>query len=120
MSSIRSDRLYLDDIIASADAIARYLAGFDRDRFLSDEVMCDAVLRRLIVIGEAASRVSADLRARHPAVAWGSARDFRNFAVHGYFSLEWSIVWETAVSDVPKLRFAIATVRAVEFPEHDT
>lgn len=74
MSSIRGDRLYLDDIVASADAIARYLAEFDRDRFLSDEVMRDAVLRRLIVIGEAASRVSGDLRARHPAVAWGSAR----------------------------------------------
>lgn len=116
---MRADRLYLADIITAADAIARYLVGFDRDRFLADEVMQDAVLRRLIVIGEAASRVSSELRDRYEAIGWGDARDFRNFAVHGYFSIQWSIVWETAISDVPSLRDAVAAVHASEFPEEE-
>ena len=102
---MRHDRLYLGDIVGAADAIARFIADMDDDSdFFTDELRQSAILQKLIVIGEAASRVSDNLRAAHPEVEWADIVGFRNIAVHAYFSVKWEIVWVTATEDVPRLR----------------
>ena len=63
-----SDRL--DHLLAAADVIAGYLTGVDRERFSRECLLQDAVLRRLLVIGEAASRLSEAFRNQHPEVPW--------------------------------------------------
>ena len=113
---MRREELYLADIVETADAIARYLAGVDRDAFLKDEVKRDAVLYKLIIVGEAAARVSKALRKRHPQVQWDDVITFRNRAVHVYFGVKWEFVWAAATQDAPKLRGLVADVLAKEFP----
>lgn len=39
---------------------------------------------------------------------------FRNFAVHAYFAVSWSVVWVTATEDVPMLAEQIAAILAEE------
>ena len=46
---------YLLDMLRSAEAIQDYIRGCDREEFLRDAKTQDAVLRRLLVIGEAAA-----------------------------------------------------------------
>ena len=46
-------------------------------------------------------------RDRHQEVDWADIIGFRNIAVHAYFSVEWPIVWETAIGDMPALRTQI-------------
>jgi uncharacterized protein with HEPN domain len=65
---MRSDALYLADIVQAADAIARFVEGMDEPRFVGDDLVRSAVLHKLTVIGEAAARVSGDLRQSHPDV----------------------------------------------------
>ena len=113
---MRREELYLADIMEAADAIARYLGGVDQDAFLKDEVTRDAVLCKLIVVGEAAARVSKALRKRHPQVAWDDVITFRNRAVHVYFGVKWEFVWTAASEDAPKLRGLVADILAKEFP----
>ena len=115
---MRRERLYLLDILEAADALSRFLAGKDRAGFLADEVLQSAVLQKLTVIGEAASRLSSELRDRHPSVEWKEITGFRHLALHAYFSVQWPMVWEAAISDAPELRRQIAGVLAVEFPEN--
>ena len=55
---------YLLDILNSANAIGRYLAECDREAFLGDGKTQDAVLRRLMVIGEAAARLTEETCSR--------------------------------------------------------
>ncbi len=87
----RDDALYLDDVLAAIGPIRRTVGRHSFETFVANEDACDAVLLRLIKIGEAAAQVSPALRDRHPEVDWRSAIGFRNRVVHGYFAVTWSI-----------------------------
>ncbi|MBV8855475.1 MAG: DUF86 domain-containing protein [Acidobacteria bacterium] len=112
---MRRDDLYLSDIVEAAESIAAFLSGRGRDSFLQDDLLRSAVLHKLTVIGEAAARVSEDLRVRHPEVEWPDIVGFRNIAVHAYFVVDWSIVWETATQDAPQLRGQVLEILKSEF-----
>jgi len=114
---MRSDKLYLVDMVEAADHIGRFLLGISFERFEGDELRKSAVLQKLTVIGEAASRVSAELKQKRPEVGWQHIAAFRNMAVHAYFSVDWSIVWETATRNTPELRDRITRVLREEFPD---
>lgn len=67
---MRPDRLYLEDLISAAEAIDRFLKGQKESAFLEDEVLQSAILHKLAVIGEAANRLSMDLRNSNPGIEW--------------------------------------------------
>lgn len=79
---MRSDKLYLSDIVQAADSIARFVAGMDEERFVDDDLVCSAVLHKLTINGEAAARVSSELRQSYPEIPWADVVGFRNIAVH--------------------------------------
>ena len=97
-------------MVSGAEAVARYIAGQSREAFLEDERTQDAVLMKLVIIGEAASRIPEDFRLAHANVPWRQIAAFRNLAVHAYFALSWSQVWETASRSVPELRIQILEI----------
>lgn len=105
---MRPEILYLTDIVEAADAIARFLDGVEREQFLDDELRQSAVLQKLTVIGEAASRITAAYQHQHPEIHWRKAIALRNIAVHEYFSVSWDIIWATSTQDVPELRSRVA------------
>lgn len=89
---MRPEKLYLLDIIEAAEAISRFCAHVSEDEFLQDELRQSAVLQKLIVIGEAASRLPGDFRKRHNVIEWEDIVGLRNIAVHEYFAVLWQIV----------------------------
>ncbi len=46
---MRSEQLYLTDIVEAADAIARFLDGVDRDTFMGNDLIQSAVLQKLLI-----------------------------------------------------------------------
>ena len=111
---MRSDQLYLADVIEAIAAIDRFLEGIDQETFAASELHQSGILQKLIVIGEAVARVSKDLKGRHPAIPWRDIAGFRNIAVHEYFAVDWTIVWVTATRNVPLLRNRILEILRVE------
>jgi uncharacterized protein with HEPN domain len=95
------DRLY--HMVESAEAIASYLTGVERQAFLSQPILQDAVLRRLTVIGEAANKVTEGVKSRAAAIPWRRLIGFRNFVIHEYQRVDWTIVWDVAAHDLPAL-----------------
>ena len=112
---MRSEKLYLVDILEAADAIQRFIESTNEEAFLRDELRQSGVLQKLIVIGEAAARLPRDFQAKHPEIEWQDIIGFRNIAVHEYFAVMWQIVWETAITDVPLLREKISVILTNEF-----
>jgi uncharacterized protein with HEPN domain len=101
---MRHEKLYLLDIIESADHIAEFIEGKTFEDFQASELLKSAVVQKLSAIGEAAGRVSVDLRSRHADIPWAQIIAFRNILVHAYFGIEWDLVWLAATRRCPELR----------------
>lgn len=113
------EELYLQDIVESVGAIGRFLNNISKDDFLGSDLLQSAVLQKLSVIGEAASRISVELKNRYPETPWKQIVGFRNIAVHAYFSVDWEIVWVAATKNAPALREQILQILQNDFPDFE-
>ena len=77
---------------------------------LNDAKTYDAVLMNFMVIAEACKRISAELQTRHPQVAWQGVRRFRNYIAHDYFGMDIDIVWQSLITELPKLKVDLLRV----------
>ena len=102
---------YLQHIVDAIDSIQAYTACMDVDAFIADRKTCDAVIRNIEIIGEACNNVTkhhAAFATEHPSVPWGFAYEMRNALSHGYFNVDYGIVWQTVQHDLPNLRAQVA------------
>jgi uncharacterized protein with HEPN domain len=97
------DDAYLLDMILAARKVQKYTQGYDFERFENDEVLQDAIIRRIQVIGEAARKVSPEFKEVHPEIPWSDIIGMRHRLVHDYFMIISEKVWETVVTDIPAL-----------------
>jgi uncharacterized protein with HEPN domain len=111
---MRHDSLYLTDIVEAADHIAEFIGGTDFQTFQKSELIRSAVVQKLGLIGEAAARVSEELKTRHSDVPWPQIIAFRNILVHAYFGIDWDVVWRAARNRCPVLRERVAGILAGE------
>jgi uncharacterized protein with HEPN domain len=95
---VRDDRERLADVLAAIDRIRRHVQD-DRTRFDTDELLQNAVLHWIEIIGEAARGVSDKVRAAYPEVPWRVITDMRNRVSHGYFDIDLDVVWNTVTRD---------------------
>ena len=83
--------------------IQDYVSGASRQTFLGNTQLQDSVIRRLEIIGEAAGRVSRQLRDENPDVPWSEMRGMRNWVIHRYDDVDMDVVWETVEQNIPRL-----------------
>jgi len=114
---MRPEKLYLTDIVEAARAIEKFIMGEDLNEFEQNEMMNSAVLQKLTVIGEAASKLPKEFTKRFPEIPWADIVGFRNIAVHEYFAVRWNIVWVAASEEVPTLRDQIEQILHDEFTD---
>lgn len=94
----------LIDIIESMNRIDTYILGVEYDSFLNNQMLIDAVIRNLEIIGEAAKNVSNDVQGKYPDIPWRNMIGLRNILIHQYFGVDESIVWEVIKTDLPATR----------------
>ncbi|MGH7193159.1 MAG: HepT-like ribonuclease domain-containing protein, partial [Candidatus Saccharimonadales bacterium] len=75
----RDWRVWLDDILEGCRRIRTYTAGLDRDLLVANQLVYDAVLRNLEIIGEAAKRVPVDVRQQMPTIEWAKISGMRDW-----------------------------------------
>lgn len=106
----RDWRLYLDDLVNSCEKVIAFLQDKDLPVFASNDMLRDAVLRNLEVIGEAAAHLPDHVKAQAPGVDWMNIKGLRNIIVHRYFEIDEDVLWDVVVHEVPDL---LAKARAL-------
>jgi uncharacterized protein with HEPN domain len=91
------------DILLAARDIQEFAAGITRDEFANDTLVQSAVVFKIIVLGEAAKRLSDEFRLQHPQINWKQVAGMRDRCVHGYDDIDFDIVWQVITDDAPKL-----------------
>lgn len=101
---MKDDQVYLRHILDAVEKIETYLAGQTYKSFSNNNMIIDAVVRELEIIGEATNHLSDLLRENHPEIPWRDAIDMRNILIHEYFGVRTHLVWDTCKEDLPKLK----------------
>jgi len=104
--------LPLSDILESIERIQTYTRGVDYDSFSCNQMMIDAVIRNLEVIGEAAGKVPNEIQNKYPSIPWRKMIGLRNVLIHEYFGVDESIVWEVATTNLREVKPEI--LRAIQ------
>jgi uncharacterized protein with HEPN domain len=109
MRSDRGDRLLLLDML---DAIAEVERHFPSQRsiFDADPLLQSHLYRHVMIVGEAAWRLSKPLKARNPQIPWGRIEGMRHILVHDYFKVDWNILYSTARDNIPGLKTQIQAI----------
>ena len=74
----------------------------------------EAVLYNVVVIGEAAAELSADLRERHPQIDWQDLVDIRDRVSRGYFGVDTELARALVRHELPDLHVELSAVRVQE------
>lgn len=100
---MRRDDAYLLDILIAARKAIQFVEGIDRKQFEENELVQNAVMRPLEIIGEASAKISKDFRKSHTEIPWNEMVGLRNRLIHEYFRIDYGAVWDTIQKDLPNL-----------------
>lgn len=108
MTAAAQDRQtdYVRLMLSAASLVIDYTSGMTREAFLGDPKTQDAVIMKLLVIGELAAKLidaESALIAGNPEIPWQQMKGMRNRMAHGYFELDLDVVWDTVRTAIPAL-----------------
>jgi len=106
---VRDDTARLRDILEACELPIRE-TGPRLTELRSDPVIQAATQRWIEIIGEAASRLSDQVRDANPDIPWRSMIGMRNVLVHGYFDLDPAVVEAVVGRDIPMIARRIAEI----------
>jgi uncharacterized protein with HEPN domain len=99
----REIRDYVADMSRYAETAVRLVEGTTLEDLAADERTSLALERAIEILGEAASRIPPEWRARHPDPPWREMIGTRHRLAHGYFATELFILHEIATLLLPPL-----------------
>ena len=103
MDNIKTDSYYKKLVLSDIQKILEYSKDVTYEEFMSDELLIDAILFRLIQIVENIKNLSQDFKDSHKGIAWKEIISFRNRIVHDYGKTDYTIVYEVISNDLKDL-----------------
>jgi uncharacterized protein with HEPN domain len=104
------DLVSLHDIISAFELIASFLHGVEREAFDHSALIQSGVVRQIEIIGEAAKRLSDELRLQYTDIPWKQMAGMRDVLIHAYDSIDPDEVWNVATRDLPDICAKIGTM----------
>ncbi len=105
--SERVPKVTVIDLLNSIDKLLLYTKGKSYEEFIANDMIVDAVIRNIEVMGEAANRLPDNFIHQFREINWNKIIATRNRLIHGYDSIENKVIWDIIVNDIPKLKAQI-------------
>jgi uncharacterized protein with HEPN domain len=107
---MKHDQVFLKHILDEIDFLIRETEGKNFEEFIKDEILKRACSRSLEIIGEAVKNLSPDFKRQHKEIEWKKLSGLRDKMIHGYFGVNWDIVWDVMKNQIPKLKGQIENI----------
>ncbi len=101
--SRHEDMVRLRHMLDHSREAVEFVQGKTRADLSNSRLLELALVRLVEIVGEAATRVSQEGRAKHPEIPWEDAVGMRNRLVHGYDRVDLGVLWDTITDDLPPL-----------------
>jgi uncharacterized protein with HEPN domain len=103
-------RDYLRHILVEVDYLLDNSQTLAYERFVADETLRRAFVRSLEIIGEAVKNLPEEFRISHPEVQWRPIAQMRDRLIHGYFGVDYQLVWDVVCEKLPELKRSIQRI----------
>jgi uncharacterized protein with HEPN domain len=94
----------VQDILKAINKIETYLSKMSLAQFQKNDLVLDAVLRNIEIIGEASKNIPLSIRRSYTDIPWDQMNGMRNILIHEYFGVDTNTVWHTAKKHLPILK----------------
>jgi len=100
----RGYKLFVRDILDAIDKIEQFVGDISYQEFIQDDKTSTAVVKKIEIIGEAIKNIPPDIRAKYSNIPWRDIVGMRNKISHGYFGIDYEIVWAVIKQKLPVLK----------------
>jgi uncharacterized protein with HEPN domain len=97
------DDAYVLDMLLAARKAQKFTHNVNWEQFIADDLLQNAVMRQIQIIGEAARKISQQYKDSHPEISWQGIIGMRNRLVHEYFDIIPERVWDVVQNNIPEL-----------------
>lgn len=101
---------FLRHVVDEIVFLDKEVFSLGEERFMHDETLQRAAARSLEVIGEAIKQVPEDFRIAHADIDWKSFAGLRDKLIHHYFGVDYAIVWDVIVHELPELKTKLTSI----------
>lgn len=91
-----------------------FASGQRRDELNTNRMLALALVKDIEIVGEAASKISAECRAKYLQLSWVQIIGMRNRLTHAYFEVNLDIVWQVVTNDLPTLVMELEQIIVLE------
>jgi uncharacterized protein with HEPN domain len=99
----KSPDKYLLDMILASQKIQRFLDGYDKKRFETDDRTISAVQRQLEIIAAAAKQIDETTRAKFPEIDFSVIIEMQKIIVRDYVNIGLETMWSVVQKQVPRI-----------------
>jgi uncharacterized protein with HEPN domain len=107
---VKDDLVYVEHILDCIRKIKEFSGGLSFKEFSGNELVQDAIIRNIEIIGEASKKISIDTKQIYFEISWKEIAGMRDKLIHDYLGVDVEVVWRTIKEDIPILERQIREI----------
>jgi len=100
---VKDDLTYIEHILDCIRKIKEFSEGISCKEFFDNELVQDAVIRNIELIGEASKKITPETKLISGEIPWKEIAGMRDKLIHDYLGVDVEVVWRTIKEDIPTL-----------------
>jgi uncharacterized protein with HEPN domain len=111
---LKADTARLQHMVDAANQALSFVAEKTRAALDNDQALALALVKLIEIFGEAASKITQDVKSQSPEIPWADIIAMRNRLIHGYFDVNLDIIWQTVTEEMPPIAKQIESLLSLD------